>query len=144
MAVTRERCWKYAWCVEFDIRHAFDELDWVLLRKAIRKHVKDPWALLYIERWLTAPAVSPDGQTVQRTKGVPQGSVIGPTLMNLFMHYCAPGQTWCFQRVEFPPRQEVEPPHRESSLGSEEVTNRTKRRQSDARAVTKSEAIEPR
>ena len=49
----------------------------------------------------------------------------------------APGQTWCFQRVRFPPRQEVQPPHRESSLGSEEVTNRTKRRQSDERAVTK-------
>ena len=45
-------------------------------------------------------------------------------------------KTWCFQRV-FPPRQEVQPPHRESSLGSEETTNRTKRRQSDERAVTK-------
>jgi RNA-directed DNA polymerase len=87
VAVTRERCWKYDWCVEFDIRRAFDELDWDLMRKAISKHVKDPWALLYIERWLTAPAVSPDGQTVQRSKGVPQGSVIGPVLMNLYMHY---------------------------------------------------------
>jgi RNA-directed DNA polymerase len=87
VAVTRQRCWKYDWCVEFDIRRAFDELDWDLLRKAIRKHVKDPWALLYIERWLTAPAVSPDGHPVQRTKGVPQGSVIGPVLMNLHMHY---------------------------------------------------------
>jgi group II intron reverse transcriptase/maturase len=87
VAVTRERCWKYDWCVEFDIRRAFDELDWDLMRKAISKHVKDPWAPLYIERWLTAPAVSPDGQTVQRSKGVPQGSVIGPVLMNLYMHY---------------------------------------------------------
>ena len=43
--------------------------------------------MLYIERWLTASAVSPDGQPVQRSKGVPQGSVIGPVLMNLFMTY---------------------------------------------------------
>jgi RNA-directed DNA polymerase len=87
VAVTRKRCWKYDWCVEFDIRRAFDELDWSLMRKVIAKHVKDPWCLLYIERWLTAPAVSVDGKIIQRTKGVPQGSVIGPALMNAFMHY---------------------------------------------------------
>jgi group II intron reverse transcriptase/maturase len=87
VAATRKRCWAYDWVVEFDIRRAFDELDWGLLRKAIAKHIKDPWCLLYIERWMTASAISPDGQPVERIKGVPQGSVIGPVLMNLFMTY---------------------------------------------------------
>jgi hypothetical protein len=50
-------------------------------------------------------------------------------LANIYLHYGAPGQTGCFQWVKFPPRQEVQPPHRESSLGSEEATNWTKRRQ---------------
>jgi group II intron reverse transcriptase/maturase len=87
VAVTRTRCWKYGWVVEFDIQGAFDELDFDLMLKAVRKHIKDRWALLYIERWLRVPAVTPEGQLIERHKGVPQGSVIGPILMNLFMHY---------------------------------------------------------
>src|SRR5262245_32549224 len=87
LAVTRQRCWKYCWVVEFDIRRAFDELDWELLERAINKHVKDPWALLYLQRWMRAPAINEEGQRVERSAGVPQGSVIGPVLMNLYLHY---------------------------------------------------------
>ncbi len=107
------------------------------MMRSVRKHAKEKWIELYIERWLKAPAQDEAGQLLRRDRGTPQGGVISPLLANLFLHYGAPGQTWCFQRVKFPPRQEVQPPQRESSLGSEEVTNRTKRRQSDARAVTK-------
>ena len=56
VGVTRERCWKHDWVLEFDIRGLFDNLPHdLLLKKAVRKHVKCKWALLYIERWLTAP-----------------------------------------------------------------------------------------
>ena len=42
---------------------------------------------MYIRRWLTAPIVMPDGNTILRDKGTPQGGVISPVLSNLFLHY---------------------------------------------------------
>lgn len=87
VAITRERCWRYEWVVEFDIQAAFDQLDHRLLMKAVRAHIKDEWILLYIERWLVAPFETEDGAPVARERGTPQGGVISPILMNLFMHY---------------------------------------------------------
>ena len=83
---TRRRCWKYNWVVEFDIKGAFDNIDHELLMRAVHKHTTEKWQVLYIERWLTASFITPDGETVIRTKGTPQGGVISPLLMNLFMH----------------------------------------------------------
>jgi RNA-directed DNA polymerase len=87
IAVTRKRCWQYDWIVEFDIKAAFDQIDHALLMKAVRSHIKEGWLLLYIERWLTAPFETASGVTLPRTQGTPQGGVISPILMNLFMHY---------------------------------------------------------
>jgi retron-type reverse transcriptase len=64
VGVTRERCWKYDWVLEFDIRGLFDNIDHELLLRAVRKHVTCKWALLYIERWLRAPMVKEDGTTM--------------------------------------------------------------------------------
>jgi len=61
IAVTRKRCWQYDWVVEFDIKAAFDQIDHALLIKAVRRHIKDSWILLYIERWLRAPFATADG-----------------------------------------------------------------------------------
>lgn len=55
--------------------------------KAVRVHVKEGWMLLYIERWLKAPAVLADGTVETRTSGTPQGGVASPVLANLFLHY---------------------------------------------------------
>ena len=76
-----------SWVLEFDIRSLFDNIDDTLLLRAVRKHVKCEWALLYIERWLKAPMELEDGTLVQRTKGTPQGGVVSPVLANLFMDY---------------------------------------------------------
>ncbi len=87
LAVTRKRCWKYDWVLEFDIKGLFDNIDHELLMKAVHKHTDNPWVLLYIERWLKAPFQMPDGTLVERMKGTPQGGVISPVLANLFLHY---------------------------------------------------------
>jgi len=87
VAVTRDRCWKFNWVVEFDIKGAFDNLDHELIMKAVRKHVKSKWILLYIQRWLKAPLRNKEGRDESRSIGVPQGGVVSPLLMNLFMHY---------------------------------------------------------
>lgn len=87
VAVTRQRCWRFAWVVEFDIKGAFDHIDHEMLLRAVRKHTPEAWMVMYIERWLKAPTVTPEGETIPRTRGTPQGGVISPLLMNLFMHY---------------------------------------------------------
>jgi RNA-directed DNA polymerase len=83
----RERCWRLDWVIDLDIRAFFDSLDWELLMKAVRVHVKEAWMLLYIERWLKAPAVHTDCTVETRTRGTPQGGVVSPVLANLFLHY---------------------------------------------------------
>lgn len=101
--ITRKRCWKTDWVVEFDIKGLFDNIDHELLMKAVRKHTTNKVELIYIERWLKAPLQLPNGQQTERTNGSPQGSVISPVLSNLFMHYAFdiwmerknPGISWC-------------------------------------------------
>jgi group II intron reverse transcriptase/maturase len=83
----RQRCWRYDWVLDIDIKGYFDSIDWQLLLKAVRHHTDCPWVLLYIERWLKAPVQMEDGSVVPRTAGTPQGGVISPLLANLFLHY---------------------------------------------------------
>jgi group II intron reverse transcriptase/maturase len=103
IGVTRQRCWKYDWLLEFDIKGLFDNIDHALLLRAVRKHVTCAWALLYIERWLKAPIVQEDGTTIARDRGTPQGGVVSPILANTFLHYAFdlwmartyPDLPWC-------------------------------------------------
>lgn len=103
VGVTRKRCWQYDWLLEFDIKGLFDNIPHDLLLKAVEKHTQEKWIILYIKRWLTAPIVMPDGSTIERNKGTPQGGVISPVLSNLFLHYVFdkwmqhnhPERPWC-------------------------------------------------
>ena len=87
IAVTRKRCWQFDWVVEFDIKSAFDQIDHSLLMKAVSSHIREGCIPLYIEQWLTAPFETTDGERLPRERGTPQGGVVSPIMMNLFMHY---------------------------------------------------------
>jgi RNA-directed DNA polymerase len=84
--ITRKRCWRYNWVLEFDIKGLFDNIDHDLLMKAVEKHTSVEWVKLYIKRWLRAPFQTKDG-IKERISGTPQGGVISPVLANLFLHY---------------------------------------------------------
>jgi hypothetical protein len=124
------------WIVDIDVRAFFDTMSHEWLIRFVEHRIADTRMIRLIRKWLKA-GVMDDGEWSSSEAGTPQGAVVSPTLSNIYLHYSAPGQTWCFQRVKFPPRQEVQPPYRESSLGFVKATTRTKRRQSDERAVTK-------
>jgi group II intron reverse transcriptase/maturase len=87
VGVARQRCWRYAWVLDLDIKGFFDNIDHELMLRAVRQHTDCRWVLLYVERWLKCPVQVPDGSIEMRDKGTPQGGVISPLLANLFLHY---------------------------------------------------------
>ena len=87
VGVLRERCWRKDWVVDFDITGLFDNIRHNYLIEMVKRHTKEQWVILYIERWLKTPFKMQDGTIVERTAGTPQGGVISPVLANLFLHY---------------------------------------------------------
>jgi RNA-directed DNA polymerase len=87
VGVARERCWRYDWCIDLDIKSFFDTVDHQLIMKAIRFHTEEKWIHLYVERWLKAPIQKADGTLIERNSGISQGGVASPLFSNIFMHY---------------------------------------------------------
>src|SRR6266540_5011944 len=85
--VCRERCWRYDWVIDLDLRSIFDSLDHSLVLRALARHTRERWILLYVQRWLKAPLQREDGTLEARDRGSPQGSAISPLLANVFLHY---------------------------------------------------------
>lgn len=102
LRVVRGRCWQQDWVLDLDIKGFFDNIDHDLLMKAVRRHSDCRWVGLYVERWLKADVVLPDGERQGRDRGTPQGGIISPLLANLFLHYAL--DHWlarCYPRVRF-------------------------------------------
>lgn len=83
----RTRCQKKDWVIDLDVAKFFDSVDHVLMVKAVEANTDQPWVVLYVKRWLTAPLALPDGTLHERDRGTPQGSAVSPVLANLFLHY---------------------------------------------------------
>src|SRR5690348_17497420 len=60
VGMCRQRCWKYDWVVELDIRKFFDSVPHDLIVRAVEANTDLPWVVLYVKRWLVAPLVLPD------------------------------------------------------------------------------------
>ena len=82
----RERCWRFKWVLDLDVQAFFDNLDHALVMRAVKRFTDCRWVLLYVERWLRADVVLPDGQRERRERGTPQGGVVSPVLANIFLH----------------------------------------------------------
>lgn len=79
--MARQRCWRYGWVVDLDIKGFFDNIDHELMMKAVRHNTDCRWILLYVERWLKCPVQYPDGEIKSSDKGTPQGGVVSPFLV---------------------------------------------------------------
>lgn len=49
IGVARQRCWRYDWVLDLNIKAFFDNIDHGLLMRAVRKHTDCKWVLLNIE-----------------------------------------------------------------------------------------------
>ena len=77
---------KVNYVLDADIQSFFDTLDKSWLIKFVEHRVADPRILRLIRKWLNA-GVMEEGQWSETQTGTPQGSVISPTLANIYLHY---------------------------------------------------------
>ena len=50
VGVARQRCWRFPWVLDLDIKGFFDNIDHDLMLKAVRQHTDCRWVLMYVER----------------------------------------------------------------------------------------------
>lgn len=73
------------WVAEADIQSCFDVIPWDAVRERLRTDLADDSLSGLIDLWLTLPMEDPQGRSIARSRGVPQGSPLSPLLANLFL-----------------------------------------------------------
>jgi RNA-directed DNA polymerase len=77
---------KVNWVLDLDIRSFFDKVEHEWVVKFVEHRIADKRVVRLIQKWLKA-GVMEDGRWFESKEGTPQGSVISPTLANLYLHY---------------------------------------------------------
>jgi len=77
---------KVNWVIDLDIKSFFDKIehDWMI--RFVEHRIGDQRIVRLIQKWLKA-GVMEQGQWSETKEGTPQGSVISPTLANLYLHH---------------------------------------------------------
>lgn len=74
----------YRWVYESDIEDFFDSVSWQRLEVRLRALWGDDPLVSALCQWIKAP-VEFQGQTIQRSQGLPQGSPLSPLLANIML-----------------------------------------------------------
>ena len=72
VGAARERCWKFDWVIDLDIKSFFDTIPHDLIEKAVARHTELGWVRLYVKRWLKAPVERADGTHMERARKEPR------------------------------------------------------------------------
>ena len=75
----------YTWVIDADVEKFFDSVDHKLMMSFVAKEISDGKVLNLIETWLKAGVMS-KGEIEETTVGTPQGGVISPLLVNIYLH----------------------------------------------------------
>jgi group II intron reverse transcriptase/maturase len=88
MSAIREQCQsgRINWIIDADISNCFGSLNHGMLRDHLKHRVKDGSIHRLIGKWLNA-GVLEEGELSYPESGAPQGGVVSPLLMNVYMHY---------------------------------------------------------
>lgn len=73
------------WVIEGDIKKCYESVRHKILIDLLRRKISCPKTLTLIERLLKSGHVDKEGKLHKRLQGIPQGTIVGPVLVNIYI-----------------------------------------------------------